>query len=73
MRKMGQYDIYRYLELHKGKWYSSHELAENLGIGWNSANCCLKRLRKFGFIDSRLKIIKSTHGQRQFQYRFKDR
>lgn len=43
---LGQQDIYDYLVKHTGDWFSSHQLAEELGISIGSVTMSLKKLRK---------------------------
>lgn len=63
---MGQQDIIEYLDTHKGKWYSSHELSKSLGISIGSITMSLKKLRK-----SEMVKYKRTGMRNAFLYREK--
>ena len=47
---MSQQSIIEYLKKHKEKWFSCKELAEGVGVNFNSANCSLRKLRYAGFV-----------------------
>ena len=47
---MGQDEIYHFLKKHKGKWFSTKEIASSLEVNSGSVTRAAKRLRCSGFI-----------------------
>ena len=43
---MGQQDIYQYLLAKEGKWLTSKEISDEIGIGRGSIQCSLRKLLK---------------------------
>lgn len=43
---MGQQEVYDFLKKNSGKWYTSREISEKLGISIGSVTMSLKKLRK---------------------------
>ncbi len=64
---MGQQEVYDFLKNNKGKWFTSRQISEALGISIGSVTMSLKKLRKSGIID-----FKSTGKKNTFIYRFKE-
>ncbi|MBI2647447.1 hypothetical protein HYW99_03135 [Candidatus Woesearchaeota archaeon] len=48
---MGQQEVYDFLKKHKGKWYTSKEIADGLIASVGSVTTCLKKLRDSSAID----------------------
>jgi len=42
---MGQQEVYDFLKKHKGRWYTSKEIADKLRASQGSVTTCLKKLR----------------------------
>ena len=64
--KMGQADIYEFLEKHKGKKYTNAELAGILDVGTSNATMCTKKLRSCKLIE--MEIEEGQHGHPVFYY-----
>ncbi len=43
---MGQQEVYTFLKNHKGKWYTSKQIAQGLNVSLGSVTNNLKKLRK---------------------------
>ena len=52
---MGQQEVYDFLKKHKGKWFTSKEIADGLKASQGSVTTCLKKLRDSSAIDSEYK------------------
>ena len=48
---MGQQEVYSFLKKHKGKWFTSKEIANKLEASHGSVTTCLKKLRDGSDID----------------------
>ena len=51
---MSQEDINDYLRKFRGKWFTSSQMEEALGISKGSMNRCLQRLKKHNEINGRI-------------------
>ena len=47
---MGQQEVYDFLCKNKGKWFTSREISEKLGVSIGSVTMSLKKLRKTNII-----------------------
>ena len=47
---MGQQEVYDFLCKHKGKWFTSRQISEKLGVSIGSVTMSLKKLRKTNLI-----------------------
>ena len=47
---MGQQEVYDFLSNNKGKWFTSREISEQLGVSIGSVTMSLKKLRKTNLI-----------------------
>lgn len=48
---MGQQEVYDFLKNHRGKWFTSKEVADGLKASLGSVTTCLKKLRDNSAID----------------------
>lgn len=48
---MGQQEVYDFLKKHKGKWFTSKEIADGLKASVGSVTTCLQKLRDSSDID----------------------
>ena len=48
---MGQQEVYNFLKKHKGKWFTSKEIADGLKASVGSVTTCLQKLRDSSAID----------------------
>ena len=48
---MGQQEVYDFLKKHRGKWYTSKEIANGLKASVGSVTTCLQKLRDSSDID----------------------
>lgn len=72
---MGQWDVHDFLGKNGGKWFTTRQLSEQLGVSLGSVASCAKRLRRAGLIESKTvkwasKIMRST--KEIFAYRSKE-
>ena len=68
---MGQQEVYSFLKKHKGKWYTSKEIADKLEASHGSVTTCLKKLRDSSAIDSNFKKGIGPTKKNAYLYRFK--
>lgn len=64
---MGQQEVYEFLKKNAGKWYTSREISDNLGVSIGSVTMNLKKLRK-----SKLITYRNTGKKNMFQYMFSE-
>lgn len=55
---MGQYDILDFLDANAGRWFSTREIAENLGSTKTNTSRGLHRLMRYGLVRFRYILIK---------------
>ena len=48
---MGQQEVYDFLKKHRGKWFTSKEIANGLKASVGSVTTCLQKLRDSSAID----------------------
>jgi len=60
---MGQYEIYNFLLKNKGKWFTTKELAEKLGLNTTTISYNIRQLLKWKLVESRLGYSKELRGQ----------
>ena len=65
---MGQQDVYRFLQEHPGKWFTSNDIKRELGISQPSICDSLKKLRKRGDVIYR----KPRHENEPYEYMIKE-
>lgn len=65
---MGQQEVYDFLNLHPGKWYTSREIADALDISIGSVTMSLKKLRKTNIIS-----FQNTGMRNTFKYSIQKR
>jgi len=68
---MGQQEVYDYLKKHKGKWFTSKEIAEGLKASVGSVTTSLKKLRDSSAVDSEYKRRIAPRSKNAYFYRFK--
>ncbi|MCF7871423.1 winged helix-turn-helix domain-containing protein [Candidatus Woesearchaeota archaeon] len=61
---MGQQEVYDFLCKNKGKWFTSREISDALGVSIGSVTMSLKKLRKTN-------IIKYKNTGKRNTYRYK--
>ncbi len=61
---MGQQEVYDFLCKHAGKWFTSREISEKLGVSIGSVTMSLKKLRKTNIIK-----YKNTGKRNTFMYK----
>ena len=61
---MGQQEVYDFLVKNKGKWFTSREISERLGVSIGSVTMSLKKLRKTNIIKYR-----NTGKRNTYQYK----
>ncbi|MFC1649037.1 winged helix-turn-helix transcriptional regulator [Nanoarchaeota archaeon] len=61
---MGQQEVYDFLSNKKGKWFTSREISEELGVSIGSVTMSLKKLRKTNLIK-----YKNTGKRNTYMYR----
>ncbi len=61
---MGQQEVYDFLMKNKGKWFTSREISDQLGVSIGSVTMSLKKLRKTNIIK-----YKNTGKRNTFKYR----
>ena len=71
MDKMGQQEVYDFLKKHKGKWYTSKEIADGLKASVGSVTTCLQKLRDGSDIDSQYGKGTGPSKKNAYVYRFK--
>ena len=64
---IGQQEVYDFLKSNKGKWFTSREISDKLGICIGSVTMSLKKLRKSNIID-----YQNTGKRNMFEYRYKE-
>ena len=50
---MGQLELYLLFKRRPSKWFTCREMAKTLKVNESSANVCLRRMLKFGFLESK--------------------
>ena len=68
---MGQQEVYDYLKKHKGRWFTSKEIALGLKASVGSVTTSLKKLRDSSAVDSEYKHKISPGSKNAYFYRFK--
>ena len=68
---MGQQEVYDFLKKHRGKWYTSKEIADGLRASVGSVTTCLKKLRDSSAINSDFKKGIGHTKKNAYLYRFK--
>jgi len=68
---MGQQEVYSFLKKHKGKWFTSKEIADKLESSHGSVTTCLKKLRDSSAIDSEYGSGTGHNRKNAYVYRFK--
>ena len=68
---MGQQEVYSFLKKHKGKWFTSNEIADKLESSHGSVTTCLKKLRENSAVDSEYGKGNRTTRKNAYVYRFK--
>lgn len=63
---MGQQEVYEFLTKHKGKWFTSRQIANALDISIGSVTMSLKKLRKTNIIE-----FKNSGPRNTFEYAVK--
>ena len=71
MDKMGQQEVYDFLKKHRGKWYTSKEIADGLKASVGSVTTCLQKLRDGSDIDSQYGKGTGPSKKNAYVYRFK--
>lgn len=66
---MGQQEVYDFLKKHKGKWFTSKEIANNLEASQGSVTTCLQKLRESSAIDYKYPNKTSTSRKNAYVYR----
>ncbi len=61
---MGQQEVYDFLTKNKGKWFTSREISEKLGVSIGSVTMSLKKLRKTNLIK-----YKNTGKRNTYEYK----
>ena len=68
---MGQQEVYDFLKKHKGKWYTSSEIANKMEASLGSVTTCLKKLRDSSAINYKYPNKTGTSRKNAYAYRFK--
>ncbi len=68
---MGQQEVYSFFKKHRGKWYTSKEIADKLKASQGSVTTCLKKLRENSAIDSEYGSGTGHNRKNAYVYRFK--
>ena len=68
---MGQQEVYNFLKKHRGKWYTSKEIANGLKSSVGSVTTCLQKLRDSSDIDFDYGKGIGPSRKNAFIYRFK--
>ena len=68
---MGQQEVYDFLKKHKGKWYTSKEIANGLKASVGSVTTCLQKLRDSSAIDFEYGKGTGMSRKNAYVYRFK--
>ncbi len=68
---MGQQEVYNFLKKHKGKLFTSKEIADGLKASQGSVTTCLKKLRDSSAIDYKYPNKTSTSRKNAYVYKFK--
>ena len=68
---MGQQEVYDFLKKHKGRWYTSKEIADGLRASVGSVTTCLQKLRESSDIDSEYGKGIEASRKNAYVYRFK--
>jgi len=66
---MGQQEVYDFLKKHKGKWYTSKEIANGLKASVGSVTTCLQKLRDSSAIDYKYPDKTNTSRKNAYVYR----
>ena len=66
---MGQQEVYDFLKKHRGKWYTSKEIADGLKASVGSVTTCLQKLRDSSVINS--EYGKESGRKNAYVYKFK--
>ena len=70
---MGQQEVYDFLKKHKGKWFTSKEVANGLKASVGSVTTCLKKLRDTSAIYFEYKNRIGSTRKNAYVYSFKER
>lgn len=68
---MGQQEVYDFIKKHKGKWYTSKEIADKLRASQGSVTTCLKKLRDSSAIDFEYRRGLGPAKKNAYIYKFK--
>ena len=68
---MGQQEVYDFLKKHKGKWYTSKEIANGLKASVGSVTTCLQKLRESSAVDSQYGQGTGHSGKNAYVYKFR--
>ena len=68
---MGQQEVYDFLKKHRGKWFTSKEIADGLRASVGSVTTCLQKLRESSDIDSEYGKKLGLSRKNAYVYRFK--
>jgi len=65
---MGQQEVYDFLKKHKGKWFTSKEIANGLKASVGSVTTCLQKLRDSSAVSFKYPN-KQGQGKNSYVYR----
>ena len=65
---MGQQEVYDCLNKHRGKWFTSKELASMLKASLGSVTTCLKKLRESSAIKFEFNKVNLKGGKNAYVY-----
>lgn len=68
---MGQQEVYDYLKKHRGRWFTSKEIAAGLNASVGSVTTSLKKLRDSSAVDSEYRHRIASSRKNAYIYRFK--
>jgi DNA-binding transcriptional regulator GbsR (MarR family) len=63
---MGQQEVFNFLKMHKGAWFTSKQISKETGVSIGSVTMSLKKLRK-----SQLIKYKNTGKRNEYHYMYK--
>jgi len=66
---MGQQEVYNFLKKHRGREFTSKEIASGLKASVGSVTTCLKKLRDSSAVN--FEYGKSNSGKNSYTYKFK--
>jgi len=64
---MGQAELIEFFETHPGRWYTSREISEDIGVGIGSVTTTLRKFRELDLVEYR---ETRNHGKK-YLYKFK--